>query len=214
MSSNLSQLEYDNHITFLLSCIEKHVEKERILTLRCEQLEQKLKKQYSDYRNEQCTLTRKQEEKLLNRKRQLYIKKKPFIDQVDVLDLNEELIDLPLERCIMVTITLPPKRFPIDIDLKEYLLYRISKFGKYANYIYGTIEPHKNGRPHAHIIMNMKYGTINDLKKYLYTHFKDNRYNNKAIRIDFIKSVQKTVDYINKIKTPEKRGNTFFKLNS
>jgi hypothetical protein len=61
--------------------------------------------------------------------------------------------------------------------------------------------------------MNMKYDMITDLKKYLFTHFRDNRYNNKCIRIDFIDSVIRTINYINKVDTPDKRGKCFFKNN-
>lgn len=191
-------------LDFNMSIVSRQAEEISDLKQSKEKLREQIRFQNENYHDIKATLTKHQYSKLQDRLTSLKIRREPFECP------KEDFIEN--KNYILLTITLPPKRFPVDLDLKEYLLYKIAKFYKYCNHLYGCIEFHKNGRPHAHILLDYQYSKLDDLKKYCFNSFRDTRYNNRAIRFDYIDSIQKTMNYINKIDTPKKRGSEFFKL--
>ena len=106
-------------------------------------------------------------------------------------------------NCYFMTITFDPKRFDnfhlvSSDEQKKYILYQLHKYRHHMSFIYGCFEKHKNGVIHSHIIMNPvdeDYFRQNCLKK-LKSAFTRNAYSKITIDYQLVKSVDKTIEYI------------------
>lgn len=92
-----------------------------------------------------------------------------------------------LSLCQFYTITFDPKKFgSIRLDKSEafnyilhHLLHCYKQFHIFS--LYGCIELHQNGNPHAHLIIHSNYHR--DIKQYLLSKFSDNMFNKVCIDV-------------------------------
>lgn len=117
----------------------------------------------------------------------------------------------PIQDLYLITITLPPKRFPstgYHTNITEYLKYNCFLAVNYSTHIYGCLEYHKNGRPHAHLIVSF----INQPNKeaYLKKINKNVAENEYTIKVDEINDLEGAITYINKSSKDNKKERGFF----
>jgi len=122
--------------------------------------------------------------------------------------------ELPKEMTMFYTVTFSPQRFYNHTDEQyiDYILYHISEL--YIKdmlwYAYGCFEHHKSGVIHAHVVISSNQHDL--IKKYLNHNFNHDARNRRCIDSSYVQSVEKVLNYINKVEKETNNNKGYFRL--
>lgn len=107
-------------------------------------------------------------------------------------------------NAVFITITFDPSKFDVENDTNQERVYILHKLELamqqyYILQYYGCFEYQKNGSIHAHLVADITNKSFHDIRKYLKPYFTNQPRNLHAVDVQYVKSMSKTIDYINKL---------------
>lgn len=107
-------------------------------------------------------------------------------------------------NAVFITITFDPQKFGVENDSSEERLYILHKLELamekcYIFQYYGCFEYQNNGTIHAHLVADITNRSHHDIRKFLKPYFTNQPRNVHAVDVQYVKSMSKTIDYINKL---------------